>query len=1250
MNLTKPQEMIWQMEQFSGGAISVICTSMLRTGTQDEEMLQKAVDYLFSHNDALRTRIRISGSDVTQYAVPHISSDVPVLHFADTSELTAYAEQYAKASFDINGALCDINILILPNQYGLLVKVHHLIADAWTMALLATQFHMILDGKQPRCGSYHTYFEREKDYLSSRRYVQDKRFFLDLVREIEEPVFLSDWHTNDLTSERECFFISKDFAKQLQEFAETENTSIFSVFSTVLACYISRINANVEQVFIGTTVLNRIDEAEMHTAGMYVNTVPLSVKVRKDCSFRDCLIETEDMLMSIFRHQRYNYTQLQTDLAKELSFTGRLFDVTLHYLNATVDHAHPETAHIWHHNGIQNESLQIHIDDRNRDGTFCLTYDYHTAKFSANEIRQLHEHLMSMLRDGMENPQNPCNALRMLSPAEEHQLLWSFNNTAKIYDISNDATISSLFEENARRNFVKPCIFMDGTSVTYGEFLRYSRNIDAEIRSRTNSQKTVVALIADRSVQMYGAIYGIIRGGNAYLPILPETPRERIQYMLKNSGAALVLAQTNYMGLVEYLPCMDLSTKFSETDTLLPCAAVPQDTAYVMYTSGSTGTPKGVAISHASVLNRILWMQDAYSLDAESVILQKTIYGFDVSVWEIFWWGICGGAMAVSLPGEHASPAKILYEISRNQVTHLHFVPSVFDVFLSHLERNENDRSKFITVTHVFLSGEKLESALVNRFYRIFDNAKVQLHNLYGPTECAVDVTYYDCAPNESAVPIGKPIYNTQIYITDQNLNLLPVGIKGELVIGGQNVGKGYVNDPEFTQKRFVDNPFGEGKLYKTGDIAYWREDGQLVYCDRIDYQVKINGQRVEPAEVEHVIKSIPEVDAVAVIVGDKEGKKLLIAYYSSSESVEERIRSECEKRLPHYMIPQLMRIESLPLHPNGKLNRKKLLEIPITLPEDTNIEHPVNELEKHICDIFCRVLNQQRVGRNSDFFVLGGDSLAVISFLLDSGYDRQITPAQFIGNPTPAKLAALIMNKQTHTMKYVQTIHTPEKASRAFVLFPFAGGDAEVFSKLVRSIIQQDSTVALYYVPYLHDFADCEATAKEIAFLAQECDLCFYSHCAGAAVALCILQSIEQKYGSLIRHYYAAANVPLKGLFGINGWRCVPDNVLLKILQKAGAPDALLLKGVDKNMPSRFRQDTDFSAKYFSQKPLKINCPTTLILARNDLFTRYFPRAGKHWHKYVQHIDSIHYIETENHYFQSPESDLLARWLLFPK
>ena len=1250
MNLSKPQELIWDMERFAGGSVAVICTSVLRKGQGDERALQSAVNHLFRCNDALRTRIHVNGPDITQYVTDPLEQPSEVLHFSDTAELSAYAESYAKTAIGLSGPLCEIKILVLPDRYGLLVKIHHIVADAWTMALLATQFNMLMDGKTPQCYSYQSYCEKEAAYQNSKRHLADKQFFLDQTEQCDTPVFIRDQRVGSLLSKRETFVIPAQDAVRIRDFSNQVNCSVFSLFATALAAYISRIRGNAERFYIGTTVLNRMNVQELHTAGMFVNTVPVLLTAAPDMTFLETLEQTDDRIMSVFRHQRYHYGDLLRDMQGKPASGGRLFDVMLNYMNAAVGGTQQETESVWYHNGMQNESLQIHFDDRDREGVLRINYDYQTEKFSKDEILQLHTHLMNLLLDGMARPQAPFCKLNMLSAAEEQQLCVGFNRTAMAYSVPAASTIFSLFEETARKHADKTCISFDGKHLRYDELLHISEALDSVIRTFTHNEKTVIAVIAERSIQMYCAIYGIIRGGNAYLPIAPDNPQDRISYMLKNSGATLVLAQEQFVHLANGVACINISDLLKNPPTpeaIVPCAALQTDTAYVIYTSGSTGRPKGVKIDHRAAVNRILWMEDTYPLEKDGVILQKTPYSFDVSVWEIFWWGMCGGRLAVSKPGEHFLPANILNEVSHNRVTHLHFVPSVFDLFLGYLENNKADRSKFASVKHVFVSGEALDPALVKRFYALYDHESVQLHNLYGPTECAVDVTYYDCRPTDQTVPIGMPIYNTQIYIADKYLNLLPPGIMGELLVGGYNVGQGYVNDPILTASRFVDNPFGDGKLYKTGDLAYRRGDGQIIFCGRMDSQVKLNGQRVETGEIEAIIKSVPGVDAVAVIMRMEHGQNVLAAYYCSDGHMEESIQAACREKLPGYMVPkQLLRIDRIPLHPNGKLDRQALEGLAPNLLHPDVIEPPVDAVEQRVCEAFQAVLGKGPVGRNSDFFDLGGTSLSMIRLLAESGYES-IIAAQFIENATPAKLTALLKSRQPRRVNFVETLYQAQAGRRAYVLFPFAGGDAEAYIRLADSIKQLDHSVSLYFIRYLHTDAQCEKAAEELAELLAEYEVYFYSHCAGSAVALRILHFLEEKHPRFVKHYFAAASTPFRTVGAKNVWHYVPDKFLLQVLKKAGAPTQMLPAKQIPEILNRFRADTDFAAQFFAKSGRSVSCPVSLIIGKGDLFTRFCRRPELRWKQYGQCIREVYCIDTPTHYFQAQNSEQIAHILL---
>ena len=745
---------------------------------------------------------------------------------------------------------------------------------------------------------------------------------------------------------------------------------------------------------------------------------------------------------------------------------------------------------------------------------------------------------------------------------------------------------------------------------------------------------------------MYSAVYGIIRGGNAYLPIDPNYPPERIEYILKNSNAAAVICQGKFTHLAGELPCINM-TEFinnsEKTGNILPSAADENDTAYVIYTSGSTGNPKGARVSHKSAVNRILWMHEKYPLCKDDVILQKTPYTFDVSVWELFWWGITGGCLAASKPDEHFLPEKILKEAQKNKVTHIHFVPSVFELFLNYLESHKEDISKFESVKYVFLSGEALSASLVQRFYRLYDYEKVTLHNLYGPTECAVDVTYHDCKPDDTdPVPIGKPIYNTQIHIVDKYMKLVPVGVQGELCIAGVNVGQGYLNNETLTNEKFVNNPFGDGKLYKTGDLAYWREDGEIIFCGRNDSQVKLNGQRIEIGEIEAVISGVYGVDSVAVVVKKSSAKDMLVAFFTGENSSEEAIRSVCVNKLPKYMVPSaFIHLVRLPLNKNGKLDRRLLDEYKFEAAKTADKEPPANETEQYICEVFSNVLGRKDIYRNTDFFDMGGTSLSMISLLSEKGFEN-ITAAEFMRNSTPSMLSLVMQSKYKTNAEYLEPLYVSDNAEKALILLPFAGGGAEAYSNFVTALKKVRNDISVYFIRYLHSKEECENAAKEIAHILKNRDIVFYSHCVGSAVALSIISMLERD-GIPVKKYFAGASIPPAKSVKRNFWNIVSDGILKTILVKAGADISGLSDEKTSEMLMHFRKDTDFANVSFAESKVKIKTPVSVIVSKNDMFTKNYRQARRLWEKYADNVAEVCYIESNSHYFQSERSKALA-------
>ncbi|WP_258223150.1 amino acid adenylation domain-containing protein, partial [Aeromonas sp. HMWF016] len=520
-----------------------------------------------------------------------------------------------------------------------------------------------------------------------------------------------------------------------------------------------------------------------------------------------------------------------------------------------------------------------------------------------------------------------------------------------------------------------------------------------------------VAVVIPRSPELILAQQAIMAVGAVYVPVDPDYPAKRIGYILASSDPALVLtSRTLQMPLDVAAPlvCLDAPGVADQLATTAPCdlpAPRPEDAAYIIYTSGSTGRPKGVVVSHGAIVNRLLWMQHMYPIGPADRVLQKTPAGFDVSIWEFFWPFMTGARLVLAKPGGHKDPAYLAELIEQAGITTLHFVPSMLQIFVAQAEP-----ARCRALRQVFCSGEALPADLVQRWYGAFS---APLHNLYGPTEAAVDVTWYPCRADEAvtSVPIGYPVWNTCIHILDPLLQPVPPGVAGELWIGGVQVAEGYFGQPELTAERFIANPFGAGRLYRSGDLAAWREDGAIEYLGRLDFQVKIRGQRIELEEIEQVLLRHPRVAQAVVLAPEfAPGDRRLVAYVVAADSREltlAELTPALGVVLPDYMVPGLLvTLVELPLTPNGKLDRKGL-----PLPDMASVVGqalPKTLLEERLCRLFAEVLGLARVGADDNFFALGGHSLLAAQLVvrIEESIGQGLTLASLFEAPSPAQLA----------------------------------------------------------------------------------------------------------------------------------------------------------------------------------------------------------------------------------------------------
>ena len=558
---------------------------------------------------------------------------------------------------------------------------------------------------------------------------------------------------------------------------------------------------------------------------------------------------------------------------------------------------------------------------------------------------------------------------------------------------SKDKTIHQLFEAQVAKTPKSIALVYQDQTITYKELNEKANQLAYYIRSTyKNINKTelkgdtLVALLLDRSIEMVISILAVLKSGAAYVPISPEFPQQRVDYILKDTQAQILISQSHLREKLNQLDS-DLNVIYADSDYLNNPINNPnvqitsKNLAYVIYTSGTTGKPKGVVLEHQGIVNRIQWMQSINPLNAKDRVLHKTPYTFDVSVWELLWANWYGATIVIANPQGHKDCDYLYKEIVKNKVTITHFVPSMLDVFLEYLSSNKKNLQGLKTV---FCSGEALKETTVNKFHKLAGDSKVKLYNLYGPTEASIDVSFSLCSLNKR-VSMGRPIQNTKLYILDKDQKPVPIGVEGELYIGGAGLARGYLNLPELTQEKFIENPFatekdkdlGYTRIYKTGDICKWRDNGEIEYIGRNDFQVKLRGFRIELGEIEKVISEIKEIQQICVVA--KENKSSLVAYYTSSDKTitEDLIRAHIKDQLPKYMIPNaFIRLDKFPLTINGKLDRKALPD-----PQFISKDYipPITATQKKLCKIWQKLLEVKKVGITDNFFELGGSSILAI-------------------------------------------------------------------------------------------------------------------------------------------------------------------------------------------------------------------------------------------------------------------------------
>lgn len=1022
--LTNPQKSIWNMESFfEDTTINNICTSGIIYEELDIKMLKKALNNVVKKNDSFRIQISLKNGIPYQKICRYKPFDIDVVYVKDESKLENIEKKMVNYKFNIlDSVLFYFKIVIFENKFGAVVlNLNHIIADSWSLGLtiqeILKEYHAIKNKETlPDVNnSYIDYIKSEQEYKQSEKYILDKKYWEEVFSSVPEqatiPSIKKTKHLISYKAKREHFTLNIELSKKINEFCKTEKLSVFNFLMAVYSIYIGRVS-NLNTFVIGTPILNRTNFKDKHTTGMFVNTVPVKINIQENETFKDFAHTLGTNIMNTLKHQKYSYNTILEDLRAKSLNVPNLYNIIFSYqITKAFDQQYGDYKTNWTFNNYCGNDFNIHVSDINDTGELVFSYDYLTEKYNKKDINDLHQRIITIINQVLKKQEIKTNKIEILTQDEKNEILNIFNNTQ--VDYPTDKTIVDLFEEQVSKTPNNVAVVRGKKQLTYKELNEKANSLAHYLVKKGVKENTIVGILLNRSVEVIVSILGVLKSGGAYIPIDPDYPQSRISYMLEDSNCKFLLSDKQIYSKFEFdTKLIDVSLNntaiYDKNFDNLNLKINQDSLSYIIYTSGSTGKPKGVMLKHRGTSNLANYCNNYIEYlknNKYRTIVSVTTISFDIFFFESIISLQRGLRLVIANQEEQTIPRLLENLIKKEGIEIIQTTPSRMKLFID----NVNNISVIKKLKYVTLAGEQYPIKLAQKLKEL---GVKKLYNGYGPSETTVFSTLTDVT-SVKQMTIGKPLYNTQIYIVDSNMNLAPIGLPGEICISGDGVGNGYINKKELTKKSYVKNPFDKSSLlYKTGDLGYYNEDGTITCLGRVDNQIKIRGLRIELEEIEKSILSFKEIkDCVVTKKQDSSGHEFLCAYYVTNSPIEYKtIRNKLQGELTNYMIPQyFMQLENLPYTPNGKIDRKSL---PTPKVNNTSFKiEPKNETEKKLKVVFEDILKQKHISTDANFFELGGDSLSAIelSTKIYHKFKIQVGIKIIFDNPSIIELARII-------------------------------------------------------------------------------------------------------------------------------------------------------------------------------------------------------------------------------------------------
>lgn len=1030
------QRSLWLEQQIApaSGAYNIVLPLRVRTQI-DLAALEQALAACVDRHAQLRTIF--PDVDGTPRAA---IGPAPVLELIDAS---AWDEAQLRAQITTASAL-PFNLEGGPNftaqlyqrtafDQVLVLRAHHIIMDLWSMQLLLKElgagYAALCQGRalpeMDPLPAYADYAQWQADWLDGPGGAAAAQYWrARLPAALPVLALPAVGRRSPEPNHAGCSFdfqIPVQTAERLKALAERRGTTLYVLLLAAYQVLLCRFSGQ-DAVCVGSPVANRPRREFADLVGYFVNPLPLLADIAANPRFTDFLAQATDSVQRALTHQNYPLLRMVEDRSRT-SGSPQLFQTLFTFQNAhLLDGFSPFVLANGHAQlqvgALALESYPLTLPYAQMDLSLILVqakdglqgrFEYSTELFDQASMARLADGLRALLDDISHHPECAVKQLAMADRAQLSTCLDHWNDTARRY--AEPATIDALIEQQTRATPDATALIFGDIVLNYRELERRASLLAAHLQQRGIGVESRVAVCMERSVDMVVALYAILKAGAAYVPIDPSLPAVRVGLILDSAEPQLLLvASAQVLDAACATLVLDGFDWSSAPSAIIPHAGGAR-LAYIIYTSGSTGTPKGVMNSHEGIRNRLAWMQQAYPLTAADRVLQKTPFGFDVSVWEFFWPLMYGASLVVAKPGGHQDPEYLADLIAQRGVTTLHFVPSMLSQFLAHLEQGA--QTALTSLRRVICSGEELPLALQQSFFRALP--RVELHNLYGPTEAAVDVSFWACesAQMRGVVPIGRPIANTRLHILDADFQPVPPGVTGELFIAGINLARGYVGRPDLSAERFLPDPFDAtgARMYRTGDLARYRADGAIEYLGRTDFQLKLRGLRIELGEIEATLLRLNLARDVVVVAREFAGGDMrLVAYLAGGDRDDSFAKRALAAEIPEYMVPShFVFLEQLPLNVNGKVDRGAL---PAPVENRTReLDAPLAGIEATLARLWETLLDVPGVGRDSNFFELGGHSLLAtrLAARIRSAFGIKMTLADVFKTPQLAAMAARI-------------------------------------------------------------------------------------------------------------------------------------------------------------------------------------------------------------------------------------------------